>query len=79
MFKLNKEEFHNLIFQFGTSRWGGTRKNPRVFTEHGPKTLKIISAWKSMRFFKVNKKTDLKFRVGASQVCSNFRQLIALR
>lgn len=35
MFRLSKNEFSNLIFQFGTSRWGGTRKPPRVFTEHG--------------------------------------------
>ena len=34
MFQLTKEEFSNLKFQFGTSSWGGTRKLPRVFTEH---------------------------------------------
>ena len=28
MFQLSKEEFENLKFQFGTSRWGGTRKLP---------------------------------------------------
>jgi len=33
MFRLNDEEFRNLMFQNGTSRWGGTRKIPRVFTE----------------------------------------------
>ncbi len=35
MFKLTKEEFQNLICQFGTSSWGGTRKLPHVFTEQG--------------------------------------------
>jgi len=35
MFQLTKEEFGNLKFQFGTSSWGGTRKVPRAFTEHG--------------------------------------------
>lgn len=35
MFKLTKEEFDDLIFQFGTSNWGGTRKLPNVFTEQG--------------------------------------------
>jgi len=35
MFKLNKEELDNLIFQFGTSRWGGVRKLPNAFTEQG--------------------------------------------
>ena len=34
MFQLNTEEF-NLIFQNGTSSWGGTRKLPFAFTEHG--------------------------------------------
>jgi hypothetical protein len=35
MFQLSKEEYDNLIFQFGTSRWGGTRKLPYCFTEQG--------------------------------------------
>jgi hypothetical protein len=34
MFQLNHEEF-NLIFHFGISSWGGTRKLPYAFTEHG--------------------------------------------
>ena len=34
MFQLNNQEF-NLIFQNGTSSWGGTRKLPYAFTEHG--------------------------------------------
>ena len=32
MFQLNEEEFRNLIFQNGTSSWGGTRKPPYAFT-----------------------------------------------
>jgi hypothetical protein len=28
MFQLDKKEFSNLKFQFGTSSWGGTRKLP---------------------------------------------------
>ena len=39
MFQLSKEEFEmlskDLIFQFGISRWGGTRKLPYAFTEQG--------------------------------------------
>jgi len=34
MFQLTINEFH-LIFQNGTSSWGGTRKLPYAFTEHG--------------------------------------------
>ena len=33
MFQLAQEEFKNLIFQNGTSSWGGTRKMPYAFTE----------------------------------------------
>lgn len=35
MFQLTDDEFRNLMFQFGTSSWGGTRKLPYVFTEQG--------------------------------------------
>ena len=42
MFQLTKEEFDNLIFQFGTSSWGGTRKLPYAFTEQGVAMLSGI-------------------------------------
>jgi len=42
MFQLNKEEFQNLIFQNGTSSWGGTRKHPYAFTEQGVAMLSGI-------------------------------------
>lgn len=35
MFQLTNEEFKNLIFQNGISSWGGRRKAPYAFTEHG--------------------------------------------
>ena len=35
MFQLTKDEYANLMFQFGISSWGGTRKLPRVFSEQG--------------------------------------------
>lgn len=35
MFQLTKEEWDDLIFQNGTSSWGGTRKLPFAFTEQG--------------------------------------------
>jgi hypothetical protein len=34
-FQLTKEEFQNLKSQIVTSSWGGARKSPYVFTEHG--------------------------------------------
>lgn len=49
MFQLNKEEFKNLKFQFGTSSltdgkagWGGTRKLPYAFTEQGVAMLSSV-------------------------------------
>lgn len=42
MFQLAKEEFDNLIFQFGTSSWGGTRSLPYAFTEQGVAMLSGI-------------------------------------
>lgn len=35
MFQLTREEFNNLKFHFGISRWGGTRKLPYAFTDLG--------------------------------------------
>ena len=35
MFQLTKEEYGNLKSQFATSSWGGRRKLPFAFTEHG--------------------------------------------
>ncbi len=35
MFQLTKGEFDNLIFQIGTSSWGGRRTLPYAFTEQG--------------------------------------------
>ena len=52
MFQLDKNEFKNLKFQFGTSRWGGTRKLPYVFTEHG--ILMLSSVLNSKRAVEVN-------------------------
>jgi hypothetical protein len=42
MFQLNEQEFKNLIFQNGTSSWGGTRKAPYAFTEQGVAMLSGI-------------------------------------
>lgn len=52
MFQLTKKEFGSLMFHFGTSSWGGTRKMPRVFTEHG--ILMLSSVLNSKRAIQVN-------------------------
>ena len=48
----NKKECENLMFQIGTSSWGGTRKLPYAFTEHG--ILMLSSVLKSPRAIQVN-------------------------
>ena len=42
MFPLTEEEFKSLIFHFGISRWGGTRKLPNAFTEQGVAMLSSV-------------------------------------
>jgi len=42
MFQLTKDEFTNLKSQFATSSWGGKRKLPFVFTEHGAVMLASV-------------------------------------
>lgn len=52
MFQLNKEEYENLRFQFGTSSWGGRRYPPLAFTEQG--IAMLSSVLHSERAIKVN-------------------------
>jgi hypothetical protein len=52
MFQLTTKEFQNLISQIVTSSWGGTRKLPFVFTEHG--VLMLSSVLKNDRAIQVN-------------------------
>ena len=42
MFQLTENEFKNLISQFAISSWGGTRKMPYAFTEHGVAMLSSV-------------------------------------
>ena len=42
MFELSQIEFNNLKSQFVTSSWGGARKLPSVFTEHGVLMLSSV-------------------------------------
>ena len=51
-FELTKEEFEILKSQIATSSWGGRRKLPHVFTEHG--VLMLSSVLNSQRAIDVN-------------------------
>ena len=42
MFQLTDEEVRNLKSQFATSSWGGNRKPPYAFTEHGVLMLSSV-------------------------------------
>jgi len=52
MFQLSEDEFTNLKSQIATSSWGGRRKRPYVFTEHG--VLMLSSVLNTERAIKVN-------------------------
>lgn len=52
MFQLTELEFQNLKSQNATSSWGGTRKLPYAFTEHG--VLMLSSVLKSDRAIQTN-------------------------
>jgi len=52
MFELTEEEFNNLKCHFGTSSWGGVRKPPLAFTEHG--ILMLSSVLNSENAIQVN-------------------------
>lgn len=52
MFQLTAEEFANLKSQFATSSWGGRRKLPYAFTEHG--ALMLGNVLKSERAVEVS-------------------------
>lgn len=52
MYRLTKKEFDSLIFQIGTSSWGGTRKLPYAFTEQG--VAMLSSVLNSVRAIMVN-------------------------
>ncbi|MCK4677681.1 MAG: ORF6N domain-containing protein [Bacteroidales bacterium] len=66
MFQLTKEEFDNLIFQFGTSSWGGTRKLPYAFTEQGVAMLSSI----------LNSEQAIRVNIHIIRVFTKLRQLL---
>ena len=52
MFQLTMEEYNNLKSHFATSSWGGTRKLPNAFSEHG--VLMLSSVLNSATAIQVN-------------------------
>ena len=52
MYQLTNEEVGNLMFQIGTSSWGGIRKPAYVFTEQ--RVAMLSSVLRSKRAIRVN-------------------------
>ena len=52
MFQLSNKEFDNLMSQIVISSWGGTRKLPYAFTEHG--VTMLASILRSERAIEIN-------------------------
>jgi len=79
MFQLSADEMKNLIFHFGTSSWGGTRKTPRAFTEQG--VAMLSSVLRSPRAVQVNieiMRTFVRLRQMLQQNADLARKLAAL-
>jgi hypothetical protein len=68
MFQISKEEF-DLIFQNGTSSWGGTRKMPYAFTELGVAMLSSV----------LNSKTAIQINMAIMRTFVAVRQSITLK
>lgn len=66
MFQLNIAETEILKSQFATSSWGGNRKLPYVFTEHG--VLMLSSVLNSDRAIQVN--------IRIMRIFTRFREMI---
>ncbi len=68
MFQLTREEAEeNLISQFVTSRWGGTRKLPYAFTELGVAMLSSV----------LRSKTAIEINRGVMRAFVEFRRIAA--
>ncbi len=66
MFQLTDDEFKNLIFQNGTSRWGGTRKLPYAFTEQGVAMLSSV----------LNSDTAIEVNIRIIRIFTRMRELL---
>lgn len=66
MFRLSKEEFKDLRSQIVTSNSGGTRYNPRVFTEQGVAMLASV----------LNSKQAIKVNIQIIRVFTRMREML---
>jgi hypothetical protein len=66
MFQLSEKEWENLKSQTVTSSWGGRRKLPSVFTEHGVLMLSSV----------LNSKKAIKVNIQIMRVFTRIRQML---
>ena len=66
MFQLDKNEFQNLKSQIATSSWGGTRKLPFAFTEHGVLMLSSV----------LNSEKAIQTNIQIMRIFSKVRQML---
>jgi phage regulator Rha-like protein len=85
MFQLTQSEFSDLMFQIGTSSWGGRRKLPYAFTEHGVlMTANILNSEKANIVSVQIVKAFIKLRdyalsnVAVNEQIAELRQLLML-
>lgn len=67
MFQLTETEWEILRSQIATSRWGGRRKLPNVFTEHGVLMLSSV----------LNSKQAVQVNIQVVRVFTRLRQLVS--
>lgn len=67
MFRLNENEFHALMSQIATSKRGGRRKLPYVFTEHGVLMLSSV----------LNSKQAIQVNIQVMRIFTRIRQMLA--
>ena len=66
MFQLNEKEWEILKSQFVTSSWGGKRKLPFVFTEHGVLMLSSV----------LNSKQAIAVNIQIMRIFTRMRQML---
>lgn len=91
IFELTEEEFANLMSQNATSRWGGRRKRPLAFTEHGaimaatvlnsPRavemTIHVVRAFVQLRdLLSSNRQLAIKFALLERKVSRHDRAIV---
>jgi len=86
IFELTRDEFDNLKSQFATSSWGGRRKLPLAFTEHGAiMAATVLSSPRAVevsvyvvRAFCSRSQRPRRLTVGASPEQAAFQKILAL-